>query len=275
VKLSLSVRVAESFHDKRQMDIALPEMARIAQGAGYTALCMRASIVGVHSPPERVREVKQTLDAHRLGVSMVTGDFAIPENGPEGPGSLRDIAHHLDLAQALGSDLLRVCLKTEDDIVAAQHAADQAAERNLRLAHQSHTRSLFETVSGSLDVLRRINRSNFGLIYEPANLALCGEDYGPETLQAFAPHLFNVYLQNHVPDPNGDTPMTTWTRGVVNSSLRPLDEPGGIDFARVFEGLHAIHYDGYITLHHAFGGDMLPREAANRSAQFLNTFISQ
>ena len=179
MELSLSVRVAESFSNKRVVDIALPDLAGIARRAGYAALCMRASVVGVRSAPETVASARVLLRREGLAVSMVTGDFAVPENGDDGPGCLRKITPHLDLAQALGCDLIRVCIKTEADIPFAQKSADEAADRNIRLAHQSHTLSLFETVEGSLDVLRRIGRSNFGLIYEPANLALCGEDYGP------------------------------------------------------------------------------------------------
>ena len=273
MQLSLSIRVAESFRNKRNLTIALPELAEIAQNAGYKALCMRASGVGTHSPPERVLEVRHLLTKHNLAVSMATGDFAIPENGPDGPKSLRNITPHLGLAEALACDLLRVCIKTEADIAPAQRAADEASERGIRLAHQSHTQSLFETAAGSLDTLHRINRPNFGIIYEPSNLALCGEDYGPDILKRFAPHLLNVYLQNHVPDSNGDMPMTSWTRGTMLSTLRPLEEPGGIDFQRVFDGLNAINYSGYVTLHHAFGGDMPPDEAATRSAKFLKSFL--
>lgn len=273
MKLSLSVRVAESFNNKRVIDIALADLARIARNAGYRALCMRASMVGIHSPDGQAREIGQTLDGFGLNVSMVTGDFAVPENSAEGPGCLRNITPHLDLAETLRCDLIRICMKTEADVPCAQKAADEARERSIRLAHQSHTRSLFETVDGSLEILKKVARPNFGLIYEPANLALCGEDYGPEALRAFAPHLFNVYLQNHVPDPDGAKPMETWAQGTIMSTLRPLDSPGGIDFGAVFRGLKAIDYDGYVTLHHAFGGDLPPDEAALRSATFLRTHM--
>ena len=274
MKLSLSVRVAESFRNKRIIDIDLPDLAAIAQNAGYEALCMRASMIGVHSPPGQVASVRSTLDEFGLPVSMATGDFAVPENGEEGPGCLRSITPHLDLAENLGCDLLRICMKTEADIPFAQKASDEAGERNIRLAHQSHTRSLFETVEGSLNILQKINRSNFGIIYEPANLALCNQDYGPETLKAFEPYLFNVYLQNHVPDPDGDMPMTTWIQGPINSTLRPLEEPGGIDFESVSQGLKAIGYNGYVTLHQAFKGDLLPEDAALRSAEFLKAWMT-
>ena len=106
-------------------------------------------------------------------------------------------------------------MKKEEDIVWAKRASDEARERGIRLAHQSHTRSLFETVDGSIDILKRVGRQNFGIIYEPANLDLCGQDYGPETLKRFSPYLFNVYLQNHIRRPDGKTHLETWVRGDV------------------------------------------------------------
>ncbi len=269
MKLSLSVRVAESFSNKRVVDIELPDLVVIARDAGYEALCMRASMVGTHSPAERVKEVHEILSANALPVSMVTADFAVPENKSEGPACLRNITPHLDLAEALACDLIRVCIKEHLDIPFARRSADEAAERGIRLAHQSHTQSMFETVEGTLEVLDRIDNPNFGLIYEPANLALCGEDYGPDAIRRFSSHLFNVYLQNHTPDPEGDRPMETFSRGRVMSSLHPFESQDGIDFESVFRGLRGIGYDGYVTVHHAFGGSVAPEDAAMNSARFL------
>ncbi len=272
MKLSMSVRVAEKFSNKREVSIPIGDLADIAKKSGYQALCMRASVVGVEDPPERVREVRGIVDRHDLEMSMITGDFPVPENTEEGPGCLRNITPYLDLAQDLGADLIRICMKSEEDIPFAASAADEAAERKIRLAHQSHMQSIFETVEGSLDVLRRVDRPNFGIIYEPSNLALCGEDYGPETLKAFSSYLFNVYLQNHIPEEDGPSPMTTWARGIVPSRSYPLDSGQGIRFDDVFDGLRAVNYDSWITLHHAFDGDIPPGEAAKCSADFLRSF---
>ena len=122
-------------------------------------------------------------------------------------------------------------------------------------------------------MLKRIDRSNFGLIYEPANLAICGQDYGLETLKSFAPYLFNVYVQNHVPDPMGRMPMNTWVQGEVMTTLRPLDAPEGIDFERVVEGLQAIGYTGYLTSHQALVQGAEPLDAIVRYASFLRQLM--
>lgn len=275
MRLSLSVRVAESFTNKRVSTLPFKQLAGTAKQAGYDALCMRASVISVDSQSEDRRAVEESLQEHGLAVSMITGDFAVPENSSEGPSCLRNITPYLDLCHELGSDLIRVCMKNESDVQAAQYAADEAAERGIRLAHQCHTQSLFETVAGSLAVLRRVDRPNFGLIYEPANLALCGEDYGLETLRRLRPHIFNVYLQNHVPVENGTLIMNTWVKGDVPSELLRFTDPKGIDMAGIMRWLHEIGYLGFVTLHHTQLDVVSPLEAAAESAVQLRSAMGR
>jgi sugar phosphate isomerase/epimerase len=203
---------------------------------------------------------------------MVTADSDIPLNNESGPNSLRNIIPSLDVAESLGCDLIRVCLKHARDIEHAQRAADVAAGRGIRLAHQCHTTTLFEQVGPSLDVLARINRPNFGLIYEPANLMLCGEPYDETTLRRLRPYLMNVYVQNHRLDPEGPVSLETWCLGVRRFHHIPLWEPGGVDFDAVIRSLNAIGYDGYFTVHQAYAELMGPRDAAVRSAAYLQSF---
>jgi sugar phosphate isomerase/epimerase len=271
VKLSVSTRVAESFANKREATVELADLAEIAAREGYHAVCMRASQVGVDSSGKEVRSAAEVLVEHGLSVSMVTGDFPIPENSEDGPGALRNITPYLDLADGLDCDLLRICMKTADDLEWARRAADEAQERGLRLAHQCHNSSLFETVDESLEVLRSIGRPNFGLIYEPANLELCGQDYGPDTLDAFAPWLFNVYLQNQRLHADGADTMNTWARGPVPFDQIPLWEEGGVDFAAIIGKLGSLGYDGCVTIHQASAGLGGAEEAARRSAAYLRT----
>jgi len=270
LKLSLSVRVAESFNDKTKADMTLEQLAELAVTFGYHAVCMRASQLGTHSSAEEVQRAGEMLARRGLAVSMVTGDFAIPQNGDvEGPRALRNITPYLDLSAALGADLMRICMKRSEDIQWAQRAADEAAERGIRLAHQSHTSSLFEEVERSLEVIRGVDRPNFGLIYEPVNLDACGQDYGRNTIELLAPHLFNVYLQNHIENPQGEGVLNTWCRGAVHFDHLPVWAPGGMNFPKIFDALKAVGYEGYVTVHQAFAGLRGPAEAAERSSAYL------
>lgn len=275
--LSLSVRIAEA-PSKDRMTIPFADFARLARDTGYQAVCMRASAGGVQTPRDELQAMRRLLDELGLAVSMVTTDFDVPLNNDRGPNNLRNITPHLDVAEAFGATLIRVCIKCDDDLAAAARAADEAQERGIRLAHQCHTNSLFETVDGILAALARIGRANFGLIYEPANLMLCGQPYGRETLLRFAPHLMNVYVQNHrLASPATDDPgsepdvvcLPTRVRGDVRYHDIPLWQAGGVDFDAVFDGLRAIGYAGTITVHQQFAKLMGPREAAEQSHAFL------
>ncbi len=274
MKLSLSVRVAEKFDNKTESSMTIDELIAVAFGNDCAALCLRASQAGVHSPPETVREISAKIHEAGLAVSMATGDFAIPQNNERGPEALRNITPYLDLAEAFHSDLLRMCLKTEEDIAWAQRASDEARERGVRLAHQSHAASLFETVEGSLDTLRKIGRPNFGLIYEPANWMIADEPYGKETIEKLREHIFNVYVQNHRLNPDAESVVNTWKRGGVGVDHIGLWEPGGVRCEEVFGALRDMGYTGYVTIHQAFEGVMTVGEAVRLSAEYLRPLIS-
>ncbi|MBQ19043.1 MAG: xylose isomerase [Planctomycetaceae bacterium] len=270
VKLSLSVRVAEAAC-KTRLNVPFGDLVDLAVEFGYHAVCLRASAGGVQTARADLDAMRREVERAGLFVSMVTADFDVPLNNRQGPDSLKDIGPSLDVAEAFGCDLIRVCLKTAQDIDLARAAADRAADRGIRLAHQCHTTSLFEQVAAMVEVLEAIGRANFGLIYEPANLMLCGEDYGPATLQLLAPWLMNVYVQNHVIDREGPVSLETWCLGERRFRHIPLWEAGGVEFSSVFEGLEQIGYDGCVTVHQAYAELMGPREAAAESAGFLRT----
>jgi sugar phosphate isomerase/epimerase len=268
MKLSLSVRVAEA-PCKTRLNVPFADVVQLAAEYGYGAICLRASAGGVGTPRDELIRMRVEVARAGLVISMVTADSDVPLNNEHGPDSLQNIGPSLDVAEAVGCDLIRVCMKQASDIDPAKRAADLAAERGIRLAHQCHTTTLFEEVEPSIAVLKQINRRNFGLIYEPINLLICGQPYGLETLEAFAPYLMNVYLQNHRLDPQGPAALDTWCLRERRFHHIPLWEPGGVDFSEVVRGLQAIGYDGFVTVHQAYAELMGPREATAKSAAYL------
>lgn len=254
MKLSLSVRIAEAAC-KTKLNIPFPQVAEIAAATGYSALCMRASVAGVHSSQAELEEIRGIVDQAGLVVSMVTADLDIPQNNDQAPQALRHIEPSLHVAETLGSQLVRVCLKNPDDIPYAQQACDLAAERGIQLVHQFHPACLFEELDKSIEVLKQIDRPNFGLIYEPASLLMCGQNYGTEVIREILPWLKNAYIQNLVITNDGPDHLETWCLGDRPFRLLPYwDASGqGIDFAEVFAGLKAVNYQGFMTVHQAEG----------------------
>jgi sugar phosphate isomerase/epimerase len=270
MKLSLSVRIAEA-PCKTRLNVPFADLVQLAAELGYRGICMRASAAGVQTSRDQVVRIRGEVERAGLVVSMVTADSDVPLNNDRGPHSLRNIGPSLDVAEALGCDLIRVCMKTEADVDHAKRAADLAGERGIRLAHQCHTATLFEEVEPSIALLKRINRRNFGLIYEPINLLICDQTYGLATLRKFAPYLMNVYVQNHRLDPAGPAALETWCLGERRFHHIPLWEQGGVNFPEAVTALQAIGYDGFFTVHQAYAELMGPQEAAVKSAEYLRS----
>jgi sugar phosphate isomerase/epimerase len=126
---------------------------------------------------------------------------------------------------------------------------DLAAERGIRVAHQTHFKTLFETIDGALDVVRRVDRPNFGVTFEPANLMICGEEYGPRAVERLVPHLFNVYFQNMRIVADGGIIWDTLTRGPIAAKYVPVGDAAGIDVAELIAALKDVGYDGWFTIH--------------------------
>lgn len=269
MQLSLSVRIAESPKRKDVAAVPVETVARLAKNAGFAGLSMRASVLSVQSPTERVAQVRALLDGLGLQVSMVTGDLPLAINNADATGALRNIAPYLDLAAALDCDLIRVMLHQEPDIADARRAADIAAERGIRLSHQMHWGSLFETVEGALDVLERIGRPNFGVTYEPANMLACGADYGADAIARLVPYIFNVYFQNIRLDPDSPVTFATRCRGAVPVRFIALDDPAGIDPRPLIEALKMQGYDGWVSIHQPLlEGDTVETSIEGAAAQF-------
>lgn len=271
--LSLSCRIAEGFLSKEETTLTFLQLADLAKAAGYDAICMRASQIGIQTPPEKVQQARQILDERGLGVTMISGDFDIVYNNERGPDGLRKIGPYLDLAETLGAPMIRVALKSEADIEPARNAAVEAEKRGLVLVHQCHLQSIFETVDEIESTLRRIDRPNFGLIFEAANLEQCGQDYGEETIARLAPWIRNVYLQNQRIHPDGSITLESRHAGPMNFDVIEIPDPGGIDFARVFVGLRAIGYDGPVTVHQSAPED--PNQSSQKSAAATASFLKR
>jgi sugar phosphate isomerase/epimerase len=273
MKLSLSVRIAESPKRKDVAAIPIEVLAPRAAALGFDGVSMRASVVSVESPPARVTEVKRLLDEHKLAVSLVTGDVALAANTADATTALFNITPYLDLAEAMGSRLIRVMAHEAEDIGRMRRAADMAAERGLSIAHQTHWGTLCETVDLALDVVAGVDRDNFGITFDAANIMACGGEYGPEAVRRLAPHLFNVFFQNVRLDPASPINFPSRLQGAVGVRYVPLDDAGGVDILPIIETLRAVGYDGWFTVHQPLRDGQSVDDAMEEAARFFRPII--
>ena len=67
--------------------------------------------------------------------------------------------------------------------------------------------------------------------------------------------------------------LKTWKKELVGVDHIGIWDEGGVEFEPVFEKLHEIGYEGYVTVHQAFEGVMTVAEAVGRSAEYLRRVI--
>ena len=266
---ALSVRIGESPRDKTRLAVPARTILARAAAAGFDGISVRASAVSIDSPIEEVVAFRSALDEFGLRASMVTGNLALAQNNAAAPDMLRNITPHLDLAQALGANLVRVMLHREDDIGFAQRAADEARERGLTLTQQCHWGSLAETVETAVALAQSVGRENFGLTLEPANLAACGSRYGAHEVALLAPYLRNVYFQNVALEADAPVRFPTRARGDVGVRFVPLASTLGLDVSGMLSGLAQARYDGWFTIHQPLLESQGLEDAIEDAAAFL------
>jgi sugar phosphate isomerase/epimerase len=274
MKLSLSCRIAESSSRKDVAALPIKELAPLAATAGFSGLSMQASAVSDDTSPDCVSTIRQLPDTNGLAASMVMGNVTLAANNTEAPDCLRNITPHLDLAECLGAKLVRVMIQHEDDIPHAQRSADEAKEREISLSQQTHWGTLAETVDGTLELARQMDRDNFGITFKPANLLACGEDFGPEAVRRLAPHLVNFYFQNVRLDPTGAHTFKTRAAGPVSLSYVALDDPSGIEIAPLIATLKDCGYDGWVSVHQPLREGQSVTDAIDEAARVFCPLVS-
>src|SRR5258707_26842 len=110
MKLALSVRIAEA-PCKTRLNVPFRDLVELAAELGCRGIRMRASAGGIGTPRSDLERMRAEIERAGLAVSMVTADSDVPLNNDRGPDSLRHIGPSLDVAEALGGTLIRVCLK--------------------------------------------------------------------------------------------------------------------------------------------------------------------
>ena len=273
MKPALSVRIAEQPRRKDRIAVSFERLAALAAEAGFEGLSLRASVVAVDSDASQRAQVREVLERHRLAASMVTGDLALAANSAAAPQCLADIEPYLDLAEALGCDLLRVMVHGADDLKRLSLAADAAAARGMRLAQQCHWGSMAETVDDALALVDAVARSNVGITFEPANLMACGSDYQGDAVRRLGPHLANVYFQNLRLASESPVRFASRARGDVGVEFLPLADGRGIDIGPVVEALRDVGYRGWFTVHQPCLADQSVEEAVASAGRFVDRWL--
>lgn len=263
LKLGLSGRLIEIQY--RRCGMSVPDFIRLAGECGYKAVELRSTQITMNLSEKELKEIRRTADERGLGFSSIF----IPPKIPEDNSGLRTLEEFADKVRILGCTTLK---SWDKDIDWIRRECDILKSLGMELITQTHTGGPFETAALCLDTLKRIDRENFGLQYDPANFFEAGEDYGEDTVKKLRKHIKQLSVQNcrfARPEEADDI----WEHeGRRFKRVLPGD-PAGLDYASVFRGLKAAGFDGYVIVNEAMFSEMEAEVFARRAADELHKLI--
>jgi len=226
---------------------------------------------------QQVTRVKETLDAHGIGVAAIgspIGKVPIDSSFNE---HLHLFERAITVAQALQTPYIRIFSFYPP--AASDRGAVNPAEyrdevlRRLRemtararaaaviLLHENEKDIYGDTITRCVDLLQGINDAHFQAVFDPANFIQCGQTPYPDAYEAIRPWLRYV----HVKDARTD------------GSVGPADE--GVSYwPELLQRLRADGYDGFLSLephlalagqYHGCSGPDLFRRAYQALQQML------
>tara|TARA_B100000941_G_scaffold103380_1_gene72373 strand:- start:859 stop:1683 length:825 start_codon:yes stop_codon:yes gene_type:complete len=249
MKISISSRISEYSNDKTKSFINIEDFVNLAIKNNFNGVSLRPAMVSTESTENKINKTSKIFRDNKICVSMITSNIHLAKNDELASQTLRNITPTLDLAEKLRTSLVRIMIKKSEDIFYAKKALDEAKERNLKLLQQTHWGTLAETLDETVSLAKTINRQNFGITFEPANLMACGSDFNTSALNQLLPYIENFYFQNIILDIKGNHVFPTINKGNIRIKYVSLDDTEGINIFSFLDFLKEKKYDKWFTIH--------------------------
>ena len=249
MKISISSRITEQSNNKEKSFVSLDSFIKLASKNKFDGVSLRPSLISTHSSKYLVNQAQELFKVNNMKVSMITSNIHLAKNDELASDILKNITPTLDLAEKLKTSLIRIMIKNSDDIFYAKKALDEAKERNLKLIQQTHWGTLAETLDETVTLIKIINRQNFGITFEPANLMACGSNFNNDALNQLLPFTENFYFQNIILDKKGKHIFPTTHNGDVKVKYVSLDNSRGLNVFSFLDFLKEKKYDKWFTIH--------------------------
>jgi sugar phosphate isomerase/epimerase len=227
--LCLSSRMFTVPDQQDKFELQVDAFIQLAKSLGYDGVTLRAGQLDAGTSPQQIKWIGNLLKQKRMFFSFVMGGPLIDAKSYE--SSCRLVEH----AVSLECQHVQVSIPSPSGIPWLQRLCDFAADREIRISPQVHGNSIHDTVSNCLDLVKKVNRENFGFNFEPAQLLIQkAEPRGEKAVRALSGHIFTVCIQNYK------------LEGTKVIPCLPGD-PQGVNFEDLFAALKEIGFNGFVT----------------------------
>lgn len=229
MQLCLSARMFTIPGERDQFDLEMDAFIQFARAMGYDGITLRPGQLDSRTLPEEVDRISGMLIRNDMVCSFVMGETVGDRKSYEAHCEL------MDHALRIGCRHVQPSVRSASEIPWLQKLCDYAAEQGVRIGPQLHNNTLHDTVPRCLDLLKKVDRKNFGLNFEASHLLIQNVNpQGGKAVRALGDRIFTVCVQNYRME------------GVHPIPCLPGDAEG-VDFEDVFGTLKEIGFDGFVT----------------------------
>lgn len=152
-----------------------------------------------------------------------------------------------------------------------KNAADLARNAGMNILVEIHFNTLVETVSSTLKLIHLVDRRNFGLIYDAANLYVANDNSIFESIRTLKPYIQHVHLKDVKEIDNKNIPGIFSFRN-RNYAIQIFGD-GEVDNETAIKALEDIGYDGFVSVEGCPNGiapDKMAEFSFSRLIKILN-----
>lgn len=125
-----------------------------------------------------------------------------------------------------------------------RRGADLVADKGLKLVSEIHNNGLIEKAETAVKLGEMVNRDNFGFIYDPANMMICGWEWKGPVVEMLGEKIFWVHVKDMGPALPDDPRKIKVKEALWQYNL--LGD-GACRFEDIFADLRNIGYDGWLS----------------------------
>ncbi len=195
----------------------------------------------------QIRQVKQTLDAHDIGVAAIgspIGKIAIDSSFE---ATMQKLERALQVAQAFGTPFIRIFSfyppahaqvvstragTNRDEVMRRlRMMIERAGAAGVTLLHENEKDIYGDTIARCVDLMQSCEDEHFRVAFDPANFIQCGQIPYPDAYEALRPWLTYVHVKDALAD----------------GSVVAAGEGAG-RWPELLQRLRADGYDGFLSL---------------------------
>ncbi|HKV59701.1 MAG TPA: sugar phosphate isomerase/epimerase family protein [Ktedonobacteraceae bacterium] len=195
----------------------------------------------------QISQVKQTLDAHSIGVAAIGSPIGKTAIDSPFDTTMQQLTRAISVAQALGTPFIRIFSfyppahaqgasasidAHRDEVMRRLHVIiERARSANMILLHENEKDIYGDTIARCVDLMQSCEDEHFRVVFDPANFIQCTQIPYPDAYEALRPWLAYVHVKDALPNGN-----------VVAAG------EGAARWPDLLQRLRADGYNGFLTL---------------------------